>query len=143
MYCKKNFKNKYINCNFDNELIEMDNDKINSNEEYLDIKNNYLKNSNENLLKITLLIDKYDSLVKNHCIKSDNNVTCYEYTFVNTNDLEKTNNKIKDLLKEQKYLYENFTHYITFINSTTKTNLPVKYKEEINQPQTIKVTIRN
>lgn len=141
MYCKKIFKNKYINCNFDNELIEMDNKLLNSNEEYLDIKNNYLKNSTENLSKITLLIEQYDLLSKNHCTSTNDNVTCHEYTFVNTNNLENINNEIKNLLKEQNYLYDNFRNYITFINSTKKI-VPVKYQEKINQPQTIKVTDR-
>lgn len=141
MYCKKIFKNKFIKCNFDNELIEMDNQLINSNEEYLNIKNNYLKNSNDNLSKITLLIEQYDLLSKNHCTYVNDNVTCYKYTFVNNNKLENVNNKIKNLLKEQQYLYDNFTHYITFINSI-KSTTPVKYQEDINQPQTIKITDR-
>lgn len=142
MYCKKIFKNKFINCNFDNELIEMNNELVNSNEAYLNIKNNYLKSSNENLSKISLLIEEYDKLSQNHCTSVNNNVTCHKFTFINTNNLENINNQIKNLLKEQQYLYDNFTNYITFINST-KSSIPVKYQEDVNQPQTIKVTDRN
>jgi hypothetical protein len=142
MYCKTIFKNKFINCDFDNELIEMNNEFVNSNETYLDIKNNYLKTSNENLSKITLLIEEYDALSKNHCTSQSDNLTCHEYTFVNVNNLENINNKIKNLLKEQQYLYDNFTHYITFINSITSST-PKRYQEDVNQPQTIKITDRN
>lgn len=142
MYCEKKFKDKFINYNFDNELIEMDNDLVNSNEAYLDIKNNYIKTSNENLSKISLLIKTYNSLSQNHCKSVNNNVTCHEFTFVNGSNLENVNNQIKNLLKEQQYSYDNFIHYITFINST-KSKTPVKYQEDINQPQTIKVTNRN
>lgn len=142
MYCKNIFKNKFINCNFDNELIEMDNELVNSNAEYLDIKNNYLKISNENLSKITVLIEEYNLLSHNYCITSNENITSHQYTFINTNNLENINNNIKKLLKEQQYIYDNFRHYITFINST-KLTLPIKYQEEINQPQTIKITDRN
>lgn len=141
MYCKKIFKNKFINCNFDNDLIEMGNELINSNEEYLNIKNNYLKSSNENLSKISLLIEEYNLLSQNHCTSVNDNFICHEYTFVNTNKLESINNKIKNLLKEQNYLYDNFINYITFINSTKRIT-PTKYQEEVNQPQTIKVTDR-
>lgn len=141
MYCKKYFKNKFINCNFDNELIEMGNELVNSNEEYLNIKNNYLKSSNENLSKISLLIEEYDKLSQHYCTSVDNNLTCYEYTFINTSNLENVNNQIKNLLKEQNYLYNNFTNYITFINST-KSTAPKRYQENVNQPQTIKVTRR-
>lgn len=141
MYCKINFTNKFINYDFDNELIEMDNDKINSNEEYLDIKNNYLKNSNDNLTNLCVLIDEYNLLSRNYCITTSENVTCHEYTFVNTDNLDNVNNKIKMLLKKQQYLYNNFTHYIKFINSTKKI-MPIRYQQDVNQPQTIKITDR-
>lgn len=142
MYCEKEFKDKFINYNFDNELIEMDNDLVNSNEAYLNIKNNYIKTSNENFDKFSLLIETYNSLSQNYCKSVNKNVTCHEFTFINTSNLENVNNKIKKLLKEQQYLYDNFTHYITFINSTNR-KTPIKYQEEINKPQTIKVTDRN
>ena len=119
----------------------MGNELVNSNEEYLNIKNNYLKNSNENLSKITLLIEEYDLLSHNHYTSVNGNLTCHEFTFVNVNNLENINNKIKNLLKEQNYLYDNFTNYITFINST-KLITPKRYQEDVNQPQTIKVTDR-
>ena len=142
MYCKNIFKDKFINCNFDNELIEMDNALVNSNEEYLDIKNNYLKKSNENLSNITLLIEDYNLLSYNYCITCNENITSHKYTFINTKNLENINNNIKKILKEQQYIYDNFRHYITFINST-KLISPIKYQKEINQPQTIKITDRN
>ena len=138
MYSDIDFEKTFIKYNFDNELIEMDNELVNSNKIYLDIKNNYLKTSKKNFIEFQKLYNEYDLLSNNYLVTSDNNTTSHVFTVVNTNILENINSKIKNLLKEQQYIYDNFIHYISFINSSAIVT-PTKYQEEINQPLTIKI----
>lgn len=138
LYSIDNFKTMYIEYDFDSQLLDIDNILINSNEHYLDIKNNYLEQTKENFNKFQELQIIHDNLSNNHNITKNNNVVHHSYKFVNKYDLTETNNQIKNLLKNQQYIFDNFNHYISFINST-EIVVDNIYYGDINQPRTIKI----
>ena len=137
-YSLENFKMTYIDYDFDISLLDQNNDLVNSNTSYLDIKNNYLKQSLDNFEEFTQLLLKHIELSNNHVIRLDDNLTIHSYKFINTNNLDDTNIKLKVLLQNQKYIFDNFIHYISFINSTETISENVYYGD-VNQPQTIKI----
>ena len=137
-YSLKDFKINYIDYDFDISLIDQNNDLVNSNTSYLDIKNNYLKQTIINFDKFTELLLKHMELSNNHVINVDNNLTIHSYKFINTKDLHDTNVELKVLLQNQRNIFNNFIHYISFINSTETIRENVYYGD-INQPQTIKI----
>ena len=132
------FKEMYLNYDFDAVLLEQNNNLVNSNSEYLDIKNNYLQQTNDNFNKFTELTSNHTELSNNRSVIVDENLTTHLYTFINNQDLHNTNVELKVLLQNQRYLFENFIHYISFINSTEIIGQNV-YHGDINQPQTIKI----
>ena len=118
MYSVETFKTMYIDYTFDNPLLDQNNTLINSNQFYLDIKNNYLKQTQINFNKFKELHNDYTILNNNHTIKCIDNLTTHYYKFINTDNLQNTLYQLKVLLKEQKYLFDNFINYIAFISSS-------------------------
>ena len=138
MYSLTNFKTVYIDCDFDTCLLDQNNILINSNQHYLDIKNNYLQQTKENFKQFTELLCKHTELSNNYNISNNDNLTTHSYQFVNIGNLQDINSQLKVLLINQQYLFENFNHYILFINSSETMSENI-YHGDINQPQTIKI----
>lgn len=138
MYSIDNFATTYIEYDFDSQLLDIQNELINSNKHYLDIKNNYLQQTKENFNKFQELQIIHNDLSNNHNITTDNNVVYHSYKFVNKYNLNEINDQIKTLLKNQQYIFDNFNHYISFINSTEIVVENI-YHGDINQPRTIKI----
>ena len=114
------FNGKYYTYDFDNMLIEQDNDYVNSNEHYLEYKNYYLETTQmnaENLRKLIELIE--DKNTSDHTNKK------YTYFIFNKKLHDDTNTQIKELLVQQNQLYNNFITHIHFLNKI-KTNTIVR-----------------
>jgi hypothetical protein len=113
LYNEENFKNTFLTNNFDDFLINNNNNLVNSNKYYLQFKVEYLNKTTNNLNKYTTLLKEFNELSNNYKI-NDNK---YSYTFIDKNLYNKTNNELKSLLLEQRKLYNNFINYIQFLNS--------------------------
>ena len=114
LYNEEQFKQTFLNVNFDNVFIENNNNIINSNELYLQYKAEYLKKTYDNLQKYTQLFEIFKQLSNNYNIVNNNK---YSYTFIDKNEYEKINRQLKNLLIEQRQLYHNFMTYVQFLNS--------------------------
>lgn len=114
LYNEEQFKQTFLNVDFDKIFIENNNNIINSNELYLQYKAEYLKKTSDNLQKYTQLFKIFKKLYNNYSIVNNNK---YSYTFIDKNEYDKTNRQLKELLIEQRQLYNNFMTYVQFLNS--------------------------
>lgn len=110
------FYSQYININFDEILIENDNELVTSQRVYLDFKREYFDKSmiNYNNFK------KYSSELEE--MQDDNNQvqqvgTRYTYIWKDRNLIEQKRKQIKNIVIEQERLLNNFHHYITLLNA--------------------------
>jgi hypothetical protein len=113
LYNQEQFKETFLNFDFDNILIQHNNSLINSNESYLQYKKEYLNNTQDNLEKYTKLYNSFKNLYNNYVINNNK----YSYTFVDKNEYNKINKDLKGVLIEQRQLYNNFMTYIQLLNS--------------------------
>ena len=113
LYDETTFREHFLNLDFDSYLIDKNNNLVNSNEYYLQYKSDYIDKTNENLKKYVKLLKIFIDLSNNYNI----NQTKYSYTFVDKNEYNRLNKEIKNLVLEQRQLYNNFMKYIQFINS--------------------------
>lgn len=113
LYNTEQFKQQFLDINFDNILIENNNDMVNSSEYYIAYKTEYLENTHNNLTKFTELSKQFNELSDNYTIQNNK----YSYTFVDKSIYNSLNNELKKLLIEQRELYNNFLKYIQFLNS--------------------------
>lgn len=126
LYCCDTFKCDFLDCNFDNILIEEDNPMLNSNEHYIDYKNEYIEQTKINHKKLDELLKKFN-ILNNFYTKSCDRK--YVYHFIDNDTKEKLNNEIKNIHVYQRKLYINFINHIEFLNNaknTTTVNEPVK-----------------
>jgi hypothetical protein len=120
LYTTDEFKEQFSKTDFDNYLIEQNNSLVNSNEYYLQYKNTYIETTKNNYNTYTKLLDKYNTLTNNYTITSNK----YIYQVIDNKKYDSLNMEIKTLVEEQKKLFNNFIHYIEFLNTslTTSTN---------------------
>jgi len=106
------FYSKYIDVNFDNII---DNELLNSNEFYLTYKKKYMDETQSNYI----LYNEYSQeLAKINDFYQRNN-TKYNYVYIDTDKIDKLKIKIKNLIKSQNKLFDNFNHYISILNTNT------------------------
>ena len=130
LYCCNKFKNDFLHSEFDTMLIEQDNELLNSNEHYLDYKNEYIKQTNINHKKLDELLKKFN-ILNNFYTKSDD---CkYVYHFIDNNTKEKLNNEIKKIHLNQRKLYTDFINHIEFLNTVKTTFINENINENINK----------
>lgn len=113
LYCCNKFRNDFLHFDFDNMLIEEDNELLNSNEHYIDYKNEYIEQTKINHDKLDELLKKFN-ILNNFYTKS---CDCkYIYHFIDNNTKENYNNNIKNIHLNQRILYTNFINHIEFLN---------------------------
>jgi len=110
------FKKDFIDTadNFDEMLIQQNNELVNSNNHYIQYKNQYIIKTNSCYKNFSKLYDKYNIYMNNY-IKDDKNKK-YIYTYVNKETLHSINEELKNILIEQRKLYITFIDYINFLN---------------------------
>jgi tRNA A37 N6-isopentenylltransferase MiaA len=121
------FYTQYININFDQVLLDNNNPVINSQELYLNYKQDYINQSLKNfqdfkMYKNTLLeIDKDAS-----------NISPTKYVFIYKNEklIEQTKQNIKNIIIQQEKLLKNFQHYISILNRDPSMFQPRKNTNE-------------
>lgn len=114
-YCIENFKDRFLRVQFDDLLINQNNDLVNSDVHYLDVKNKYLQKSNMNCENLTKLYNEYNKLNNNYCC--DPGIGRYVYRYVKSSDTDSVNSQIKAILHEQSKIFTEFTHYISILNN--------------------------
>jgi len=112
LYSKDEFKQRFLNIDFDNILNQEDNKLVNSSEYYLQYKNNYINFTNQNYITYCKLLDNYLQLSNNYTVSNSK----YIYTVIDQSLYQKLNKDIKNLINTQKKLYDNFIHYINLLN---------------------------
>jgi len=120
LYCCDKFKDDFLCCDFDNILIEEDNNLLNSNEHYIDYKNEYIKQTNINHKELDSLLKKF-SILNNFYTKSCDRK--YVYHFIDNNTKEKLNNEIKNVHLYQRKLFTNFVNHVEFLNTAKNTRV--------------------
>lgn len=113
LYNEEQFITMFLNIKFDDFLIDTNNDIVNSNEHYIQYKTEYLSKTNENLKKYKDLVKKFNELSNIYNINNNK----YSYTFIDKKELSNVNKELKNLLIDQRYLYNNFMNYIQLLNS--------------------------
>jgi hypothetical protein len=113
LYNEEQFKQTFLNIDFDNILMQTNNDFINSNELYIQYKSEYLTKTEENLQKYKTLYNLLIKLSNNYRVNNNK----YSYTFVDKNEYNKLNKEIKIILVEQRQLYVNFMTYVQLLKS--------------------------
>jgi hypothetical protein len=112
------FEEKYI-INFDNYLIEQDNNLVNSNDFYLRYKNEYIISTNNNYKLLDDLLKIFNQLNNNYTL----NTTKYIYNYINKSELKIVMDKIKKIIASQIILFNNFMNHISFLNNTNTDNI--------------------
>lgn len=107
------FKETYINYNFDDILINANNSLVNSFEHYLRFKQIYMSKSLHNYARHNKLSKQIEELENLHVSNTSNS---YNYTYINVEKLDILKNEIKTIILEQTKLYNDFLHYIKFLN---------------------------
>jgi hypothetical protein len=113
LYNEEQFKNTFLNIDFDNILVQSNNKFVNSNELYINYKLEYITKTQDNLQKYKTIYDVLTKLSNNYTINNNK----YSYTFVDKNEYNKLNKEIKIILIEQRQLYINFLTYVQLLNS--------------------------
>ena len=113
MITLKDFQEKFITIDFDNYLKEQDNNLVNSNEFYLQYKNEYITTSKNNYEIFKELLSIFNQLYNNYS-KSSNK---YVYNYIDNNECSSVNNKIKKLIISQTNYFNNFINHINFLNN--------------------------
>jgi len=108
------FKSKFLNCEFDNILINKNNPLINSYDIYIQYKQKYIINTRKNFDLYQQLIKEYTNLKNMQYQTPYKNVVIY--TFIPDEKLDELSFKIINLIKEQQTNFDNFMHYINYLN---------------------------
>lgn len=110
------FKEQFLTVDFD--MLLIDQNYINSDKYYLQYKNNYLSTTNTNLQRLTELLSTFEPLDNNYIITGSK----YVYNYIDTNEHLILNTEIKSLMTSQKEAFDNFTNYISFLNTNSSYN---------------------
>jgi hypothetical protein len=106
------FKKDFIDIDFDDMLIQQNNELVNSNNHYLQHKDDYFLKTNINYTNFKKLYEKYSVYMNNHV--EDHLNKKFRYTYVNKETLNSINEQLKTILLEQRTLYKVFIDYINF-----------------------------
>lgn len=107
------FRNKYIEIDFDELLREQNSIYINSNQTYLEYKSHYITLTNNNFKEFKQLIDMYNNCSKNKTTIDSKNI----YKYICPKKKEMITTKVHDILKIQNENYTNLMSHINFILS--------------------------
>ena len=115
------FYSQYININFDEILLENNNDLINSEEFYLIYKKTYFDETLKNFEKFKI----YNSELNELSNLNDKTTSKYKHVYIDTIRFEFLKQSIKNIVIFQNKLLDNFHHYITLLNTH-----PEKFKSK-------------
>lgn len=109
-----NYREKFIDYNFDNLLIQNNNHLANSYEYYIKPKENYITES-EALYKI---YNNYDIELSKLLEIQNTILTPFKrvYTFVDTDAIKNLKTNLKNIYLEQQSKFKNFLIYIDYLN---------------------------
>lgn len=118
LYSIDKFKSDFLYFEFDNMLIDENNELLNSNEHYIDYKSEYISKTEINCKQLDNLLKKFN-ILNNFYTKSSERK--YVYHFVDDNIKRSYNDEIKQINVSQITLYTNFINHIEFLNISKNT----------------------
>jgi len=107
------FKEEFINIDFDNKLLENNNHLINSQEHYLSYKQKYIEETLQNYDEYTKMSESYVKLQN----KTSETETKTMYTYVDNAKVSDLKQSIKSVVLKQRRILQNFLTYIEYLNS--------------------------
>ena len=113
------FYKEFINIPFDTLLEQHNSSLINSADLYLNYKQIYLKKTRENFELYT----KENNILQNFYktqFSSNENGTKFNYTFIDTEKCDQQKQIVKNIVIQQRELYNNFEHYVNVLIKTHK-----------------------
>jgi len=118
MYSLERFKEKYLEVNFDNYLLEENNQYVNSNEHYLELKNDYFIKTRENFNRFKALLEIYGSYKNNYKINEEGS----EHIFIYMDQSKKKNinKELKDIILDQNRNLDCLMSRIKLLNEKLK-----------------------
>lgn len=108
------FYKNYITHDFDSVLLNTNNDLINSYEYYIKIKEEYIYKTQVNFENYKINVLKLDNLDTK--LYNKQNEKRIFITVINKEDRDNLKKDINDILINQRTLFNNFVHYINFLN---------------------------
>lgn len=108
------FYNKYIAYDFDDILLNTNNNLVNSYEFYIKFKEDYLFRTNENFENYKIYITKLEEL-NNKIYFKESEKRIY-VTIIDENEKNNVKKYINNIQTTQRRLYDNFLHYVNFLN---------------------------
>jgi hypothetical protein len=111
------FYTRFININFDEKLMENNNPLVNSQDVYLNYKNDYINTSLNNLNEYKKYKKIFIELNNTNINNNNNQSNRYVFVYKNTKLIEETKQKIKNIIIDQEKLLQNFQHYIDLLNT--------------------------
>ena len=121
IYSLDDFVQKFIDFDFDNLLNEQNNPHVHSNQHYLQIKQTYISQSQENYSVMVELLSNFEPVLNNYTKNVSGNVIRHHYNLVNDEYKESLNSKIKSVWLNQKRIFSHFLQYINFLNDSYNT----------------------
>jgi hypothetical protein len=124
-----NFKKEFLLINFDELLLKHNNPLINSQEHYINYKQNYISATKQNLEKYDNIKLQIDEL--SNTVLSPSKIF---YTYVDQDFLQSLHQQLKTILIHQRNLLDNFLLYLKHINNDYKKII----KENVPQTKSVK-----
>jgi hypothetical protein len=119
----------FYNFNFDDMYI---NKFLNTDDERI---KKYLRTTQENALLYNILLNEYNKLNNNYTIVSDDNITLYTYTDIDTNRKDVVYNQLKNLILEQRLLFNTIEKYRNKFQIITQNIIDTNKYNNINNIQ--------
>lgn len=114
MNTPEQFQEMFLDINFDQDLIATNNPLINSSEYYLMYKQNYFQMAQSNYEQYRSMYQQYNQLLATQ--HQQLTPTKVVFTIIDTEQLEKLRQDLKNLLIMQRELVHNFRLYIVYLN---------------------------
>jgi hypothetical protein len=114
MYSLERFKEKFLENDFDNYLLEQNNPFVNSNRHYLQLKNNYLDKTRENFDKFKNLLEIYNRYMNIYKVNKENNECIFMY--IDETKKKSINKQLKDIILEQNRNLDILMKHIKLLN---------------------------
>lgn len=105
---------------FDNYFIDRNNNLVNCDNSYLQYKRTYIDETMNNLHIFKVLVNSFD-MINNNYEKTDKKK--YTYHYIDFNEYDVLNNKLKNVLEIQKKNLNNFINYIELLNMESSTEV--------------------
>ncbi len=111
------FESEFLNTNFDSLLTTKKNPLINSHDQFIEYKQNYLAKTYKNFSTFNSLKQQLESISQPSQQVAP---TKYVHVVIDPQQEQQITQDIIELVRTQRVLYENFIHYINHLNENSE-----------------------